>query len=108
MQRVAYPGPPQCEAGRAMTSGSSLGICFDISSRDPPAKWVPVIQQQRRLRSDKCRADDGRHNRARRPVEPAIARGEKTANDAFLHPGLAFVEFVLGSQARKLRARAGP
>src|SRR6266487_4498935 len=55
-------------------------------SGNPPAKWVPVVQQQRRLRSDKGRADDGRHNRARGPVEPAIARGEKTANDALLHP----------------------
>src|SRR5207249_2064387 len=97
-----------------MVSDSGLGTffvirnsAFVISLADPPAKWVPVVQQQRRLSSDKCGADDGRHDHARWPVEPAIARGEKTAVDALLHPHLAFVEFVLGGQARKLRARAG-
>src|SRR3989442_12591135 len=97
-----------------MASDSGFGTSFVIrnsafvnSSGDPQAKWVLVVQQQRRLSGEECRADDGRHDRARGPVEPAIARGEKTANDALLHPRLAFVEFVLGGQARKLRARAG-
>src|SRR6266567_2035635 len=97
-----------------MVSDSGLGTsciignwAFVISLADPPAKWVPVVHPQCRLSSDKCGADDGRQDRPRGPVEPAIARGEKTAEDALLHPWLAFVEFVLGGQARKLRARAG-
>src|SRR5437899_11880447 len=80
---------------------------FVISLGVPPAKWIPVVQQQRRFSTNKCRADDGRHDRARGPVEPAIGRGEETSNDALLHPQLARAEFVLGGQTRKLRARAG-
>src|SRR5881394_419593 len=77
-----------------------------MSMPDTPAKWVPVIQQQCRLSRNIGRADDGGHNRAGGLVQPTITRGEQTADNALLHPRLPFIEFVLGGQARELRARA--
>src|SRR2546429_7873789 len=72
-----------------------------------PTKGVLLVQQKCRFGVYECGADDGGLDGARGAIEPAVTRGEKAAQNALLHPRLAFVEFVVGGEAGELGARAG-
>src|SRR4030095_5127140 len=72
---------------------------------DAPAVRIVVVEMQRRFGVDVRPARDGRHDAAALAVEPAIAGAEGAADDALLHPALAFRELAVGGEARELRAR---
>src|SRR6185436_10063635 len=74
---------------------------------DPPAKRVALIQQQRAFRGNEGGAGDARRDLAARAVEPLVGSLEAAADDALLHPGLAFGELAVGREAGELRARPG-
>src|SRR5437879_8353667 len=85
----------------------SFVIRHSVFSSHTPTKGVLLVQQECRFRGYECGADDGRLDSAPGAVKPAISRGEKAAQNALLHPRLAFVEFVVGGEAGELGARAG-
>src|ERR1700733_1972179 len=70
--------------------------------RNSPTQRIVGIEPQARLSGDVGRADDRRLDMPARLVEPAIVRGKRAANDAFLNPFLAGGEGAVGCEARKL------
>src|SRR5688572_14467086 len=73
----------------------------------PPAKRIAIVEDERRLGGDVRGAGNARRDLAARAVEPFVRSLEAAADDALLHPGLAFGELAVRGEAGELRARAG-
>src|SRR6266511_2623217 len=69
---------------------------------NPPAEGVLFLEQQGGLGGHEGMASNRGHNGAFYAIEPAVRPGEQAPQDALLHPGLAFVQLVVGHQARQL------
>src|SRR5262249_140555 len=71
---------------------------------DAPAKRIFLVQQQRRFTVHKRRAGYGRNDGL---TVTLVAAGEGAANNAFLHPDFALLEFALRGSARQLGTGTG-
>src|SRR5438876_6868147 len=70
------------------TGDWSSDVCSsDLSSTNPPAERIVVVQQQRRFTGHERRSSNRWRDCTRRAIKPTIASGEKTAEDARTEEG---------------------
>ena len=86
------------------TSGAAVQ---SLHLPDAPAKRVALIENERRLGTHICGASNRGADDALRLVEPIEMTGELTAENAFLCPFAACLQFSIRRETGKLRARAG-
>src|SRR5262249_45776832 len=101
-EAAAQAGKRHAQADDARADGENV-----LQLPNAPAVGIVAVEAPRGLAVHVGARGDHRHGAAALAIEPAIARAERAADKARLHPALAFAELAVGGEARELGARSG-